>query len=147
MEKGPEVRTREGLTCPASWSEILFSGLWMGQVPNADSFPWRSHCWNSSQLWASGNLPPLLQSIAYRQFSWLPVLGQCPVRDKGPVPTAISGRTVPSYVFLFYHCGEQFRAQPFVFHFLRKELGTIFWAFKSPETTGQVLSSSHPLRC
>lgn len=50
--------------CPASWPKILFSDLWMGQVPNADSFPLRSHCWNSSQLWASGNLPPLLQSIA-----------------------------------------------------------------------------------
>lgn len=53
--------------CRGSWSEIHFGDLRMGQVPIADCFPMKLHCWNSFQLWASSGLPPLLQSIALQE--------------------------------------------------------------------------------
>lgn len=139
------VRTREGLMCPASWSEILFSDLWMGQVPIADSFPLRSHCWNSSQLWASGNLPPLLQSIALQTV----LMASCvrSMSSSGQGTCAHCHQWENSSLLCLFVLSLQRAVQGTVFYFLRKELGTIFWAFKSPETIGQVLSSFHPVRC
>ena len=114
------------------------------------SFSRRSHAGFLSQPWTSGGLPPLSQSVSPASSSHADFLCRSHIwprtRDLHLLPS-VENSSLPD-LFLFYYCGRQFKAQPFAFFSLRKELGTIFWTLlKSREyqSTSRVLSCSAAL--